>query len=181
MHRIKFYYVVAVIILCISCISCITVSDTGSRMGQVRSAVSRGNYDSAFLILRSIVNNKPNSQYAAMASFAVAEYYLMKKAYVECRYALKRYLDNYPDDKGVVFAEAMLYELSADKKNSSNAQELLDRIRERVFSKPTFFLFSSKSKRFSYWSVFDNNYTAVDYMDRVEILRNGKVYSKIAP
>ena len=177
---------VVVFILCIFLCSCATISESGQYYRKARSYVARSDYDAAFLNLRALLNNVPRSSYAPKAAFAVAEYYYDKGDHLDATIAFRKYIKLYPDDKGVIFAELMIYRMASHlspKKNVPYSKRyFLENIREKMFAKPVFIIFKEgKKESFSYTSAFDNVYSAFDYVDKITIIRNGKTLLEISP
>lgn len=171
--------------LCILLSSCATVSRTAVFYRQANYEVKRKNYDAAFMRLKAILADGPYGGYAPKAAFGIGEYYIENNDYVDAMTAFYNYIITYPDDPGVIFAELILYKLSKQIETSRDItfreNDLIDSIRKKIFSKPMFFVFFENEKMFSYRSVFGNRYTAFDYVDRVEVMRNDKLFIKISP
>lgn len=173
------------IVLCLVLCSCATVSDSGQYYRKARSYVDKNDHDSAFLNLRAILNNEPNSAYAPFAAFAVAEYYFERDDYLDAAMAFRKYINGYPKDDGVVFAELMIYKMATQSNTKNlpyNERYFLDNIRKKMFSKPLFIIFKeSKRESFTYTSALNNVYSAFDHVDKITIERNGQTLLEIAP
>lgn len=180
----EYVYKIGIIILCFSLPSCATLSINAEYRNAVDYA-KKQDYDKAFMKLKAFLLNNPDSLYAPKASFAIAEYYLDNNDYADAQDEFYKYLKNYPNDPGAIFAQLIIYKISVETKNikeiSLKEKEITANIREKVFSKPIFFIFFENRKSFSYRSVFGNSYTAYDYVDKLKVIRNGKLFIELKP
>lgn len=136
-----------------------------------------GNINFAFLRLKSYIRDNPDSIYAPQARFAICEYYIENNNYRDAIEHLARYILDYPEEKNIVFAEALLYKTLMEYKGEP---QFVEKIKEKLFSKSIFLLFSdSKIKR--YKSIFNNTYKIVDYIDKIEVFKNDGLFLKITP
>jgi outer membrane protein assembly factor BamD (BamD/ComL family) len=174
-----------IFILCIFLVSCATASSGAKFHRQAVTLAKQRNYDAAFLKLRALLNDNPHSAYARRAAFAVAEYYFQSGDYLDATVAFRRYINAYPEDESVIFAELMIYKMATEKGSNKNIpfneRYLLENIREKMFQKPVFIIFKEKRESFSYTSDFGNNYTAFDHIDKISITRNGKLFFELTP
>lgn len=171
--------------LCVFLSSCATFSDSGVYYRQAYQEAKRKNFDGAFMRLRASLNEDPHSPYAPRVAFAIGEYYLDNNDYLDAVVAFRNYIENYPNDRGVVFAELIIYKMFTELKPAKNVpikeKDLLEGIRKKMFSRPVFFIFFENSKIFSYGSLFGNRYTAFDYIDKVKVMRNDKLFLELSP
>ncbi|MBL7131380.1 MAG: outer membrane protein assembly factor BamD [Candidatus Omnitrophica bacterium] len=178
-------YKIIVFLLCVFLTSCATFSDSGKYYRQANSFAKNKDYDVAFLKLRMLLNNNPRSPYAPKAAFTVAEYYFESGDYFDAIIAFRKYINAYPKDKGVIFAELMIYKMATqvnpNKNIPFNERYFLDSIRKKMFAKPVFFIFTENKEIFSYRSAFDNIYSAFDYVDKVKVMRNDELFFELSP
>jgi outer membrane protein assembly factor BamD (BamD/ComL family) len=182
---IKNVKIITLFILCVFLSSCSTLSKSGKYYHQAYAYAKNKNYTSAFLSLRTLLNNDPRSSYAPMAAFSVAEYYLEAGDYFDATIAFRKYINAYPNDEGVIFAELMIYKMATqvnpNKNLPFNERYFLDNIRKKMFAKPVFFIFAENKKSFSYKSAFGNIYSAFDYVDKIKITRNDEIFFELSP
>lgn len=176
---------VIILVLCVFLSSCATISDSANYYRDACQQAKNKNYDAAFMRLRAVLNDNPHSQYAPKAAFAIGEYYLERRDYLDAVVAFHQYIENYPSDSGVIFAETVIYKIATEVKSIKSipikGRDLLEGIRKRMFSKPVFFIFSEKKKSYSYRSLFGNVYVAFDYVDKVKIMRNDQLFLELSP
>ena len=175
----------AIFILCVFFVSCAAVSSNAKYHRQAVALAKHRNYDAAFLKLRALLNDNPQSAYAPDAAFAVAEYYFQSGDYLDATVAFRRYINAYSGHDGIVFAELMIYKMATEKGPNKNIpfneRYFLDSIRKRMFQKPVFIIFKEKKESLSYTSDFGNNYTAFDHIDKISITRNGELFFELTP
>lgn len=136
-----------------------------------------GNIDFAFLQLTDYLRENPDSIYAPHARFAICEYYLENKGYRDAIEHLTKYIIDYREEKNIVFARAMLYKILMEYKDEP---QFVEKIKESLFSKSVFLIFS-ESKTKQYKSIFNNTYQIIDYVDKIEVFKNGQLILKITP
>lgn len=173
------------LLLCVYLSSCATISDSANYYRDACRQAKNKNYIAAFMRLRAVLNDDPRSLYAPKVAFAIGEYYLDSNDYLDAVIAFRQYIENYPKDPGVIFAETVIYKIASEVKATKNIpireQDLLEGIRKKMFAKPIFFIFSEKKKSYSYRSMFGNVYAAFDYVDKVKIMRNDKPFLELSP
>ncbi|MFH1622672.1 MAG: outer membrane protein assembly factor BamD [Candidatus Omnitrophota bacterium] len=176
---------ITIVILCIFLTSCATFSASSNHYSAACSYAKKGDIDSAFMRLKSLLFNYPDSPYAAKASFAISEYYFEIGDYFDAAMAFRKYINEFPEDEGVVFAELLIYKMATqigpNKNIPFNERYFLDSIRKKMFNKPVFFIFTGKKESFSYRSALSNVYSAYDYVDKVKIMRNEEVFFELSP
>jgi outer membrane protein assembly factor BamD (BamD/ComL family) len=175
-----------ILILCFCLSSCATFSDSGEYYRKAAACAKAKDYDAAFSYLRAILNNNPDSSYAPKAAFGVAEYYYDKGDHLDATIFFHKYVNAYPEDEGVVFAELIIYKMATAKGSNKNMpfneRYFLETIRKKMFSKPVFIIFKeSKKESFSYTSAFGNIYSAFDHVDKMTIKRNEREFFEISP
>jgi len=161
------------------------LSDSRQHYRQATSYAKAKNYDAAFMRLKTLLNSDQHSPYAPKAAFAVGEYYYQSNDYLDAIIAFRKYITAYPEDEGVVFAELMIYkmatQLNPNKNIPFNERYFLSSIRKKMFDRPVFFIFTENKESFSYSSAFGNAYLAFDYVDKIQITRNGDVLFELSP
>lgn len=135
-----------------------------------------GNPDNAFMYLRSIPKNYPDSKFASDAQFAIGEYYFLISAYADSIQAFARYLNDYPDSPAEAFA--FMYLLKIAEKRGQD--ELAKNLRKKIATlRQTSFLFR-ESKVYQYRSALYRKHKAAHYIDRVEFYIDGELFAKIS-
>ncbi|MFC1709345.1 outer membrane protein assembly factor BamD [Candidatus Omnitrophota bacterium] len=176
---------IIILVLCVFLASCATFSSSAQYYREASSLARSRNYDTAFLRLRALLNNDPGSVYAPKAAFTVAEYYFQTGDHLDATISFRKYINAYPQDEGVIFAELMIYKMATqngtNKNIPFNERYFLESIREKMFEKPVFIIFKEKKESFSYTSTFGNIYTAFDHVDRMSITRNDKFFFELTP
>lgn len=181
----KIIIFVTCLLVCITLSSCAFLSEGSTYYDAARIAAARQNYDAAFMNLKAFLRNDPKSKYSPTACFALGEYYLDRSDYLDSAMTLFNYINDYPNDKGVIFAELIIYKIATqirnDKDISFSEKDLVEAIRKKILSRSMFFMFLNNSKSFAYRSLFGNIYTAYDYVDKVKVMRNDKLFLELTP
>lgn len=164
---------------------CVSLGEPGDSYYSALSDIKEGQPAFAFIALKNVVASAPDSSYAAPAQFSVGEYYFDNSDYYNAVETLSDYLSRYPKDKGVVFAKLLIYKMIADIKNTKVADvqhdALIKEIRKELFSRPLFLIFYDKKSPRSYKSLFKNVYRVYDYVDKIRVLRNDKIFLELSP
>lgn len=164
------------IILIFINLSCITpVRD--SQYYDCLKEVKAGNIDFAFMKLNNYLRENPASIHIKEIRFAIAEYYFQIKDYSDAIYKLIAYIKDYQGEESVIFAQALLYRILLEYKQTP---ELVEKIREKFFSKSLFLIFSDSKIKY-YKSILNNTYKIVDYIDKIEVFKNNDPFLKITP
>lgn len=176
----------ALLIFCLfSHLGCARLSESGERYNEGLTAIRDGQNYFAVIHLKSVVNNDPQSPYAPSAAFALGEYYFDNTDYFNALRTLSDYIHSYPKDKGVVFAKLIIYKIITTSQNGefSGVQEsaLIKEIRKELFSQPLFLIFYDKKAPRSYKSLFKNSYLVYDYVDKIKVFRNDKIFLELSP
>ncbi|MFC1645915.1 hypothetical protein ACFL2Y_01920 [Candidatus Omnitrophota bacterium] len=176
---------VTIFILCVFLSSCATFSDSGKYYREAISLAKNNNFDAAFAKLSSLLRDDPRSSYAPKAAFAMAEYYFGIDDYLDATVAFREYIKAYPKDEGVIFAELMIYkmvtQINPNKNIPFSERYFLENIRKKMFDKPVFFIFAKNKEGLTYRSALGNIYSAVDYIDKVTIMRNDELFFELSP
>jgi|SRR3989338_4414747 len=177
MHLNKIRFII--IILVFFNISCVSLTKDNYYLDIIKEAKS-GSVDFAFMKMRNYLKDNPDSKYVPEIKFSIIEYYFQINNYNEAISELSAYLNSYPQEQNSVFAYALLYKIILKyKKDSKASPGLLRRLEDLFFSKPLFLVFAeSKSKQ--YRSALNNTYKIVNYLDKIEIFRNGELFFEIS-
>lgn len=165
-----------VIILIFINLSCVTL-DSDIRYYEAIEEVKSGNIDFAFLKLNNYLRENPNSIYDQEIRFAISEYYFQIKDYRDAIKQLTKYIIDYPEEKNTVFAKALLYKTLLEYKEDPL---LAERLKETFFSKFIFLIFSDSKIKY-YKSILNNTYKIVEYVDKIEVFKNDRLFLKITP
>ncbi|QAT16494.1 hypothetical protein BU251_01500 [Candidatus Velamenicoccus archaeovorus] len=164
---------------------CATVSETGDRYRAAIQAFRNDQSYFAFMHLKAIVKDDPNSPYAPAAAFALGEYYFDNADTLNAIKTLSDYVSRYPKDKGVVFAKLIIYKIitgiKKDERLSEEQAALIKEIRKELFSQPLFLIFYDRKIPRSYKSIFDHSYLVYDYVDKIKVFRDDKNFLELSP
>lgn len=164
---------------------CATFSEVGERYQSCISDIRDDRVYFAMVNLDYIVKNFPDSTYAPACAFALGEYYYDNSDYYNCLKVLSGYIHKYPKDKGVVFAKLIIYKIISNYKQHDSLVEqqenLIKEIRKELFSQPLFLIFYDKKFPRSYKSLFNNAYLVYDYVDKIKVFRNEKIFLELSP
>lgn len=169
----------------LSATGCAMLSEPGDNYRNAMTDIKNGRSEFGFVYLKRVVESGPSSSYAPAAKFAVGEHYFDNYDYYNAIETLSDYLLKYPKDKGAVFAKLLIYKMIADIKNAKISdiqhEALIKEIRKELFSKPLFLIFYDKKSPRSYKSLFKNTYLVYDYVDKIRVLRNDKIFLELSP
>ena len=136
-----------------------------------------GKSDFGLVKFDNYLKEYPNSPHKQGIKFAIIEYYLQINDYQDAILNLKQYIEEYPKDKSTVFAKALAYKAISEYGLN---RELIEPIKEGFFSKSLFLIFS-ESKTKSYTSILGNTYKIVDYIDKIQFLKNNELFLEVSP
>jgi hypothetical protein len=164
---------------------CATFSTTGEQYREGMQDYKEGRTYFAILIFKSLVKDDPRSPYAPQAAFAVGEYYFDNADYFNSLKSLSDYIHAYPKHKGAVFAKLIIYKIltSVNKEEALGVKEdaLVSEIRKELFSQPLFLIFYDKKAPRSYKSLFKHSYLVYDYVDKIKVFRDDKIFLELSP
>lgn len=164
---------------------CVSMTETGERYRSSLQAIDEGQVDFAVIHLKAIVKDAPDSPYAPAATFALGEYYFDNADYFHAIKTLSDFIHNFPDDKGGVFARLIIYKIitgfGKERDFSEEEDVLVREIRKQLFSQPLFLIFYDKKTPRSYKSLFKNSYLVYDYVDKIKVFRNDKLFLELSP
>lgn len=166
-------------------LGCAHISESGDRHYAAVRAIRDGKEYFAIIHLKAILRDSPRSPYAPSAAFALGEYYYDNSDYFNAVKSLSDYVHSYPKDKGVVFAKLIIYKVISQAKQGepTNEQEdaLIKEIRKELFFQPLFLIFYDRKFPRSYKSLFNNAYLVYDYVDKIKVFRNDKIFLELTP
>ncbi len=164
---------------------CASFSETADLYRAGVAAFEDGQTYFAIMHLRRVIEEAPESPYAPQSMFALGEYYFDNNDYFNAIKLLSSYIHQHPKDKGVVFAKVLIYKMITTFKAESalNEQEeaLMKEIRKELFSQPLFLVFYDKKFPRSYRSLFHHAYLVYDYVDRIKVFRDDKLFLELSP
>lgn len=177
-----FFFLIFALLLILGCA---TFSETGERYRASQQDIQEGQLYFAFVHLKAILKDDPKSPYAPTAAFALGEYYFDNTDYYNAIAKLSDYIRLYPKDKGVIFAKLLIYKaLTTVKKEEDMGEQeaaLIKEIRKELFSQPLFLIFYDKKSPRSYKSLFNHSYLVYDYVDKIKVFRNDKIFLELLP
>ena len=164
---------------------CATLSDSGQHYRETVQNIRQGQTDFAVIHLQAIVKEYPSSPYAPQATFALGEYYYDIGDYYNAIKTFSDYIHAYPKDKGVVFSKLIIYKIITSfeqEKTTGEAEDaLVKMIRKELFAQPLFLIFYDKKMPRSYKSLFNYSYIVYDYVDKIKVFRNDKIFLELSP
>lgn len=164
---------------------CVSLTETGDRYRAAVQTFRDGQTYFSIMHLKAIVKDDPNSPYAPASMFALGEYYFDNADTFNAVKTLSDYVRRYPKDKGVVFAKLIIYKIITGFKEGEklDVQEdaLIKEIRKELFSQPMFLIFYDRKAPRSYKSLFHNTYLVYDYIDKIKVFRNDKIFLELSP
>ncbi len=164
---------------------CATMSPTAEQYREGLQDFREGRQYFAILNLKAIVKDDPKSPYAPQAAFAVGEYYYDNGDYFNSLTTLSGFIHEHPKHKGVIFAKLIIYKIltSVKKEEALGEQEdaLIKEIRKELFSQPLFLIFYDKKIPRSYKSLFKHDYLVYDYVDKIKVFRDDKIFLELSP
>ncbi len=166
----------AFVMLIFSGVSCATLTQETDYPAMLKE-IRYENADFSFVKLRDYLREHPGSRHRPEIMFAMGEYYFQIKNYHDAVEELARYINEYPEDKNAVFAQAILYKILLEY---TDEPQLLEKLKEDFFCAPLFFVFSDAKTKY-YKSILNNSYKIIDYVDRIEVFKNEESFLKITP
>jgi tetratricopeptide (TPR) repeat protein len=134
-----------------------------------------GKPDFAFINFSAIVENYPDSKYYSRALFSIGEYYFQSKDYVKAKYFFTKILACHPIFQEKIFTLAYLLKISRQSLDSDVSKKISMEI---VKLNPIGLVFK-ESKEYSYRSGMNKKYSAVYFIDRIEIKADKEEFEKI--
>jgi len=166
-----------IILLIFFNLACATIIPAEKEYCNIVKEIRTGNADFVFMKMRDFSREYPNSIYTPKVRFAMAEYYFQTRNYPDAINTIISYITDYPDDKNTIFAYALLYKIISQRRGSP---ELLEKLKEKFFSKPLFLIFS-ETKIKSYNSILNNKYKIAEYVEKIEIFKNNELFCEVTP
>ncbi len=171
--KINNFLILALILINLSCVTANSERQYRVILKEIRS----GDFGFSFIKLKNYLREYPDSIHKPEIIFAMAEYFFQIKDYHDSIDELTRYILDYPEDKGRVFAQAILYKIFLEYKDEPLLSEA---IKESFFSKSLFLVFSESKIKY-YTSALNNAYKIVEYVDKIEVFKNNEPFFKITP
>jgi hypothetical protein len=164
---------------------CATFSASADLYREGMRNFNDGRLEFAVLSLSSLIKEDLQSPYAPQSAFAVGEYFFDKSDGFNSLKTLSDYIHAYPKHKGVIFAKLIIYKMLIGVKNEETlgVQEraLIQEIRKELFSQPLFLIFYDKKAPRSYKSLFKHTYLVYDYVDKIKVFRDDKIFLELSP
>ena len=159
--------------------SCASLSEPGRIYKNALNNVKEKNFDSAFMNLRELARDYPNSPYSRNARFAMAEYLFTKKDYYDSLREFVSIIEDFPNTSQALFAKAIVYKALSEF-SSKEIEGLSSKIKREFFAQPIILVFSEYKTK-SLKTLLGSHYTIKDYVDRVEIFKDNEIFLKITP
>lgn len=148
---------------------------------EARSEYRSGDIHFAVISLREIIYDYPHSRMVTKAQFSLAECYFDMSAYKEAFKQFEDYITVYPKQKDTICAKIyMLKILTLTQPNVKLSEQYTKDVKKELYDKPFFLAYRDYKRRF-FKTPFANKLEFREYVDRIEIYRNGQIFYKILP
>jgi outer membrane protein assembly factor BamD (BamD/ComL family) len=149
--------------------------EASSLYSKAMAAAKRGQADIAFVHFSAILERHPDSMHVKNAIFGAGEYYYSIGDYRDALPLFERFVHEYPQARGKLFALAYLYKLSEENER----EDLVKKVRKEILTfKQQSFLFRV-FKNYQYRSPLSLSHRAVYYIDRVEFYIDEDLFAEI--
>ena len=133
-----------------------------------------GKLDFAFLELRDLLRRYPGDPHVPEIEFAVAEYLFLQNSFSEAKETFQRCLPKIRSDSTPRLLGRIYLLICLEKTGSRVAsKELRAQLKKELSSQGLFLAFDDKRTR-TWQSFLGTFYTLHEFVDRLEVLRNGK-------
>ena len=135
-----------------------------------------GKLDFAFLELRDLLQRYPKDSHVPEIEFAVAEYLFLQKNFSEARETFQNCLSKIKHDSTPRFLTQVYLLICLEKMGGRSASnDLLAQLKKELSSQGLFLAFDDK-RTYTWRSLLGTLYTLNEFVDRLEILKNGKPF-----
>ena len=145
----------------------------GKFYSQAIKEARAGNLDFAYMRLRSILSNFPDSKYAEDALFAVGEYFYLISNYQDSLRSFEHFINKYPDSKAKPFVLAYLLDM-AKKLNMS--EKIIKDFEKQIVTCQQLSLLFRDFKEYQYTSTLNKKHKVVYYIDKIEFHIDGEFF-----
>jgi tetratricopeptide (TPR) repeat protein len=161
--------------------SCASFSASDKIYQDAIQFAKEGRRDFVFMSLNELLREDPNYRYAAKAKFSIAEYYFLNGNYRNAINEFSNLIRDYKDPKIIIFVKVFLYKIITDPKWAQDKEALVvgEQIKQEFFSRSAFFIFS-EFKTTKLKSLLGNTYLLKEYVDKIEILQNDKIFFSVS-
>ena len=135
----------------------------------------RGENDFAFINFHMLVDSYPDFKKRSAAEFAMGEYYFKRN---DLRSAVEEFENVYaaaPKSREALVALAYLYKIARSEGRNDASEEYRKKM---IAAHPVTFIFKDKES-VQYLSGFQRAYDVVIYIDRIEVLADGKLFVEV--
>ncbi len=141
-----------------------------------KKAAKAGDLNFAFMSLRSLLENFPDSPHKQEALFANAEYYFLIGAFTDARPAFIRFLLEYPDSKARPFVLLYLSKIA----EAQGELSLTESLRQEIVTSQQLVLLFRDYKQFQYLSPLNRRHRAIHFIDRIEFYIDDDFFAQIS-
>jgi len=178
-------FVLLILSLSLGAAGCASFSESADRFRSGVRAFEDGQTYFAVVHLRRVIEEDPDSPYAPQSRFALGEHYYDNSDYFNSIKMLSNFIKKTPEDKGAVFAKLLIYKMITTFKEESSLTEqeevLMTEIRKELFAQPLFLMFYDEKAPRTYKSLFHHTYLVYDYVDRIKVFRDDKLFLELSP
>ncbi len=139
-------------------------------------SAKNGSMDFAFMNYRSILKNYPHSEFRKYALFAHGEYYFLMKEYPKSEDLFNRFLYNYPDDAGELFALGYLLKIA----NETHQEDKVEALEKQIITFRQLGLVFRNFKTYKFRSPLYRSLKTVFYIDKIEFYADKEPFEEIS-
>jgi tetratricopeptide (TPR) repeat protein len=159
----------------IFCEPILNAADADILWNEAVANVKEGENDFAFINFHMLVETCPDYRKRSAAEFSLGEYYFTQKNYRSAIEEFEKLYTAYPKCQEALIAMAYLYKIAREAGRNDAADEYRKKM---IVARPVSFIFKDKES-LRYLSGFQHKYNVVRYIDRIEILMDGKLFVEV--
>lgn len=172
--KITAIHIITLMFISLVCNSTVYPLETAGKFySQALKEARIGNLDFAYMRLRALLSNFPDSKYAEDALFAVGEYFHIISNYRDSLGTFDHFINKYPDSKAKPFVLAYLLDIS--KKLNMDEKIIKTLEKQIVTCQQLSFLFRD-FKEYEYTSAINRKHKVVYYIDKIEFHIDGEFF-----
>jgi outer membrane protein assembly factor BamD (BamD/ComL family) len=155
---------------------CVNASEADVQWQDAVRSIKQGDYDFAFMNLKTILDNYPDSSRCMAAEFAIGEYFFLQKNYGMASDKFKDFYTRYPQRQESLIALVYLFKIAQVQNRPDDIKEY----REKIASfRQLTFIFNEK-RSFKFFSGFQRRYKLVYHINKVELYVNRKLFAEVS-
>lgn len=150
---------------------------------EAKAEYKTGNTLFAILSFRHLLAEYPHSNLSIKAQFALGECLFETNASQEAYQVIQLYTRLYPQQKNIILAKIYMLKILSLSTTRSDQEVLKSRtaaLKKQLYDKP-FFIAYRDYKRRLLTSPLGHKFELREYVDSIEVYRNGQLFFKILP